>query len=80
MVEVRFQLAALLRARHAAQAAGREQAHGLRALRQLTKKQVEPGARQGSVLVGAELGRDVQPADSLDVGSPGSDETITRRP
>ena len=39
------------------------------------KNKWNPGAGQGSVLVRAELGRDVQPADPLDVGSAGTDKT-----
>ena len=69
--EVRLQLADLLRARDAAEDSGRQQAHGDRAIRQLAEEQVEPGAGPGSVLVGAELGRDVQPADPVDVGPAG---------
>ena len=67
--EVRLQLAAVLRARHAAEDSGRQQADRHRALRQLVEEQVEPGAGPRGVLVRAELGRDVQPADPLDVGS-----------
>ena len=77
--EVRFQLAAVLRTRDAAEDSGRQQADRDRALRQLAEEQVEPRAGQRSVLVGAELGRDVQPADPVDVGSAGSDQEVASR-
>ena len=55
--EVRFQLAAELRAQDPDHAAGRQQDHRNRALRQLGVEPVQPRSRQGSVLGGAELGQ-----------------------
>ena len=43
------------------------------------KNKWNPAPDQGSVLVRAELGRDVQPADPVDVGSAGADERQKRR-
>ena len=58
----RFQLAGVLRARDAKEDSRRQQGHGRHALRQLDQEQIQPGAGEGSVLVRAELGRDVRPA------------------
>src|SRR5262249_97822 len=57
--EIRLQLAAVLRARDAESHPGRQQGDGGDAGRQLGEEPLQPRAREGSVLVGAELGRDV---------------------
>src|SRR4029079_19299415 len=68
--EVRLQLADPVRARGAAAYSRRQQDPRDRVLRQLAEEQVESGAGERSVLVGAELGRDVPAVHRVLGGQP----------
>lgn len=77
--EILFQLAVVLGAGKAPEHSGGEQADGDCLLRQFGAQPVESRAGKRGLLVGTELGRNVQAADPLHVGSTGSDGSLEAR-